>query len=38
MNNSIVELKDFELDEISGGITAKQKKTLASTIKNACAR
>ena len=37
MNNSITKLKDFELDEISGGITAKQKKTLASAIKNACA-
>ena len=24
MNNSIVKLEDFELDEISGGITAKQ--------------
>lgn len=37
MNNSITKLKDFELDKISGGITAKQKKTLASAIKNACA-
>lgn len=37
MNNSITKLKDFELDEISGGITAKQKKTLASAIKSACA-
>ena len=35
MNNSIVKLEDFELDEISGGVTAKQvaKKAGAYAIK-----
>ena len=39
MNNSITKLKDFELDEISGGVTAKQvgKKVAAYAIKGACA-
>ena len=38
MNNSIVKLEDFELDEISGGITAKQvaKKTAGYAIKGLC--
>ena len=35
MNNSITKLKDFELDEISGGITAKQ--VGAYAIKGTCA-
>ena len=39
MNNSITKLKDFELDEIFGGVTAKQvgKKVAAYAIKGACA-
>ena len=39
MNNSFTKLKDFELDEISGGVTAKQvgKKVAAYAIKGACA-
>lgn len=38
MNNSIVKLEDFELDEISGGGTAKQvaKKTTGYAIKGLC--
>ena len=38
MNNSIVKLEDFELDEISGGVTVKQvaKKTGALAIKGTC--
>lgn len=35
MNNSFTKLKDFELDEISGGITAKQ--VGAYAIKGTCA-
>lgn len=39
MNNSIVKLEDFELDEISGGGTAKQvaKKTAGYAIKGGLA-
>lgn len=38
MNNSIIKFKDCQLDEISGGITAKQiaKKTGAYAIKGTC--
>ena len=38
MNDSLVKLEDFQLDEISGGITAKQvgKKIGAYAIKGTC--
>ena len=39
MNDSLVKLEDFQLDEISGGVTLKQaaKKVVSSAVKGTCA-